>query len=171
LNGTRSIVGYFAVVCLGWIAPCYAAEPLAGLLACRTLSDAAARLACFDRETAALEAKVAAPAAAAAPRPVPRLDPTGQFGLPEHTVAKQEVAAGTRAVDAPKIEAHILQLSKTANGRAIFTLDNAQVWRQLVADVDVLAIPGDAVIISRGALGSYWLQTKSKRGCKVTRLR
>ena len=97
MNGTRSIVGYFAVVCLGWIAPCYAAEPLAGLLACRTLSDAAARLACFDRETAALEAKVAAPAAAAAPRPVPRLDPTGQFGLPEHTVAKQEVAAGTRA--------------------------------------------------------------------------
>jgi hypothetical protein len=204
------------MLCLLWIAPCRAADPLAGLLACRTISDAAARLVCFDRETAALDAKNAVPAAgapaaaapvaaaptaaaptaaapvaaaptaaaptaavptAAAPvatapgRPAPALDPKQQFGLPEHAVAEKEIAEGVRAADVSKIEAHILQLSQTANGRAVFTLDNKQVWRQLIADVTIFATPGDTVTISRGVLGSYWLQTKQGRGCKVTRVR
>ena len=189
------------MLCLLWIAPCRAADPLAGLLACRTISDAAARLVCFDRETAALDAKNAVPAAgapaaaapvaaaptaaaptAAAPtaatpvatapgRSAPALDPKQQFGLPEHAVAEKEIAEGVRAADVSKIEAHILQLSQTANGRAVFTLDNKQVWRQLIADVTIFATPGDTVTISRGVLGSYWLQTKQGRGCKVTRVR
>jgi hypothetical protein len=53
----------------------------------------------------------------------------------------------------------------------VFTLDNDQVWRQLAAEGDLLAKEGDAVTVSRGLLGSYWLQLKSGRGCKVTRLR
>jgi hypothetical protein len=46
-----------------WSAPGLAAEPLAPLLACRALADSAARLACFDRESANL---AGAPAAAGA---------------------------------------------------------------------------------------------------------
>ena len=166
------LLGASLVLCLfGW-ALCQAAEALSGLLACRALPDAAARLACFDRETAALAAKSASPAAQAiASPPAPVLDPKQQFGLPEHAVATQEVAAGTRAADAAKIDARIMQLSQTANGRAIFTLDNDQVWRQLVADADVLAKVGDRVTISRAVFGSYWLQTQQGRGCKVIRLR
>jgi hypothetical protein len=81
------------------------------------------------------------------------------------------VAAGTRAADASKIEAHLAQVAPAADGRVVFTLDNEQVWRQLVAEGELLAKQGDAVTISRGWLGSYWLQLKSGRGCKVTRLR
>jgi hypothetical protein len=33
-----------------------------------------------------------------------------------------------------------------------------------------MAKGGDAVTISRGLLGSYWLQLPSKRGCKVNRV-
>lgn len=168
--GVRWFIGHLVVICFAWIAPLCAAEPLGGLLACRGLADAAARLECFDRETAALEANTAA-RSAASPRPVRALDPKQQFGLPEQTVAKQEVAAGTRAAETAAIEVHISQVSQTANGRGIFTLDNGQVWRQVVADSEVLARQGDVVTISRGVLGSYWLQTKSKRGCKVTRVR
>jgi hypothetical protein len=46
-----------------WSVPCLAAEPLAPLLACRALADSAARLACFDRESATL---AGAPTAATA---------------------------------------------------------------------------------------------------------
>ncbi len=180
--------------------PSRASDSLAGLLACRDLADAAARLACFDREAAALgpsrkaagEAQAAAAAPAAAPliaatpgaaapvaaasapaaaHPAPALDPQQQFGLPERAVAAKEIAAGTRAADASTIEAHIVRLAREADGRMVFTLDNDQVWRQLIAEGELLAKPGDAVTISRGWLGSYWLQLKSKRGCKVTRLR
>ncbi len=186
-------------ICLAWSALCLASDAPAGLLACRSISDAAGRLACFDREAAALaptptasgaaspipppsSAPAASTSVAATPpasaavdstavRPAPVLDPQQQFGLPERAVAAKEVAAGTRSADATKVEAHLVGILPAVDGRAVFTLDNGQVWRQLSAEGDLLAKQGDAVTISRGALGSYWLALKSKRGCKVTRLR
>jgi hypothetical protein len=101
----------------------------------------------------------------------PPLSAEQQFGLPERTVAAKEVAAGTRASDAAKVEAHIATLAAAADGRILFTLDNGQVWRQLQAEGDLLAKPGDLVVVSRALLGSFWLSAPSGRGCKVTRLR
>ena len=193
-----------ALMSLAWTVPVRASDSLSGLLACRGIADGAARLACFDREAAALTpsntaaaASPAAPASTAAPsvaatssgttaaaaapaapapaaavpaHPAPVLNPEQQFGLPEHKVVEKEVAAGTRAADAQKIEAHIVGLIPAADGRWVFTLDNNQIWQQLLAEGDLLAKPGDAVTISRGWLRSYWLELSSKRGCKVTRL-
>jgi hypothetical protein len=199
MNMHRLSAACGTVICLAWSALCLASDAPAGLLACRNISDAAARLACFDREAAGLapaptasvaalpvpppssapaaSASVAAtplasaPAASTAVRPAPVLDPQQQFGLPERAVAAKEVAAGTRSADATKVEAHLVEIAPAVDGRALFTLDNGQVWRQLSSEGDLLAKQGDAVTISRGLLGSYWLALKSKRGCKVTRLR
>jgi len=172
---------------VSWGAP---AGSLDALLTCRSLADPTARLACFDRETATLSSEAAGPAArasaphaaaapsAAAPAapappaaPAGQPDPQKQFGLPEKKVAAQEVAAGTRAADAAQVEAHITQLAPAGDQRLVFTLDNGQVWRQLSVQGEMLAKAGDAVTISRGMLGSYWLRLNSGRGCKVTRLR
>jgi hypothetical protein len=112
----------------------------------------------------------ALPAADAVSRP-PALTPEQQFGIPERQVAEKEVAAGTRPAEATKIEARLAAISQSADGRLVFTLDNAQVWRQLAAEGELLAKAGDPVTVSRGWLGSYWLQLKEGRGCKVTRLR
>lgn len=182
-------------ICAALSAPCLASASLAELLACRDLADAAARLACFDREAAALApgpkagstppgaatpttppagASLSGPPTTVAPVPsrlAPALDREQQFGLPERAVAAKEVAAGTRAADVAKIESHIARVAPGADGRVVFTLDNAQVWRQVVPEGDLLSKPGDVVTISRGWLGSYWLQLKSGRGCKVARLR
>jgi hypothetical protein len=190
----RGWLGAVAAVVCG--APCLASGPLAPLLACRDLTDASARLACFDRESAALAAvpaaaavppKAAPPAAAppaaaaaaslatapAAAHPAgaaPPADAKEDFGLPEPVVAAKEVAAGTRAPEVSNIDAHLAAVSTGPNGRATFTLDNGQVWRQLLSEGDLLAKPGDPVAISRGMLRSYWLRLKSGRGCKVTRV-
>jgi pyruvate/2-oxoglutarate dehydrogenase complex dihydrolipoamide acyltransferase (E2) component len=200
MNGMKRsswCVAYGTILCLAGTVPCSASEPLAQLLACRDLKDAAARLACFDREAAALApaptaagaaptaATITAPAAApvtaspvsaapAAPAPAhaaPVLDPQQQFGLPERTVAAQEVTAGLRAAEVSKIEARLVSVATGADGRAVFTLDNDQVWRELSPEGDLLGRPGDAVKVSRGVLRSYWLQLKSGRGCKVDRVR
>jgi hypothetical protein len=69
------------------------------------------------------------------------------------------------------MSAHIARLSLASNGHTLFTLDNGQVWRQLLGDTDVSARPGDSVRISRGVFNSYWLQVQSGRGCKVARVR
>jgi hypothetical protein len=174
--------------------PSTAAEPLAGVLACRAITDSAARLACFDRETAALAsapalssaAAPAAPAAAAATpensatplraaaapaHAAPALDAQQSFGLSGSAIAAHEEVAGARPAKLAKIEGRIVALALTGNGRTLFTFDNTQVWQQLESDGDMLAKLGDSATISRGLLGSYWLQLKNGRGCKVTRVR
>ncbi len=171
-----------------WAAPAPPADPLAGLLVCRELPDPAARLACFDRETAALARMPRVPVAAApimtpattpgaattspAKPTAPPLTPDQKFGLSPSAIAANEDAAATKAPHEAKLQARITALALVGDGRALFTLDNSQVWQQLEANgTDVMAKLGDAVTISRGMLGSYWLQMKSGRGCKVTRLR
>jgi len=162
--------------------PCLAADPLAGLLTCRNLTDAGARLACFDRETAALarapaaaplaSAPITAAAASSAATPVSgAMTPEQKFGLSSGAIAAKEEAVGTRTPKDAKLQARITALALAGDGRTLFTLDNSQVWRQLEADgTDVMAKLGDTATISRGMLGSYWLQLKTGRGCKVTRL-
>jgi hypothetical protein len=202
---------YLLLGCLaGWLGcalPCAAAGPLDGLLACRTLTDSAARLACFDRETAALATApapslaavspnaAASPAAAAAPsaaatqaavappsgsttaiaappvRAAPVLDAQQSFGLSGSAIAAHEEAAGTRPQKLAKLEARVIALALAGNGRTVFTLDNTQVWQQIESSGDMLAKLGDSATISRGLLGSYWLQLKNGRGCKVSRVR
>ena len=147
-----------------------ASEPLTPLLACRTVADPAARLACFDRESARLLPAPAATATSAAPAAIPASNTKENFGLSEGAVAKKEVDSGARPKELSSIDAHIVAVSVTGVGLTTFTLDNGQVWRQLSAEGDLLAKPGDPVTVSRGAFRSYWLQTKSGRGCKVTRI-
>jgi hypothetical protein len=146
----------------------YAAQPLSGLMTCRMLTDDAARLACFDREAATLADSATMPPQ---PTSAPALDAKQQFGLPEHALMQKEIAAGTRPIAVNTIEARVAQLSRTSDGRSVVTLDNQQVWRQLTVDKDLLLKPGETVTISRGVLGSFWLETKQGRGTKVTRVR
>jgi hypothetical protein len=98
------------------------------------------------------------------------VDALQSFGLPEGQIAAQEVAAGARPAELSKIDAHLSAISVTVTGQATFKLDNGQVWRQLLAEGDLLAKPGDLVSISVGVFHSYWLQVKSGRGCKVRRV-
>jgi len=147
--------------------PSFAADPLAPLLACRALADSAARLACFDRESGNL---AGAPASVAAPASSSKdTSAKDNFGLSEGVVTQKEVAAGARPADINKIDAHLVTVSSTGSGLAIFTLDNGQVWRQLAPE-EMLARPGDQLTVTRGLLHSYWLQIKRGRGCKVTRI-
>jgi len=180
------------IAAIVWAAPSLAAEPLAPLLACRSIPDTLERVKCYDRESARLVpgAAVASPAAAASPAAVPTTIPTAapspeaaaapantaqaavaNFGLAQVEIAQKEVAAGTRAADLNSIQAHIARVSISGAGVATFALDNGQVWEQLLAEGDLLATPGLAVKISRGAFHSYWLQLKTGRGCKVKRIR
>jgi hypothetical protein len=158
------------VLCLAWVATCSAAEPLAGLMACRGLADAVSRLACFDREAAAL-ALVSPVAPAAQAAPVPMLDPQQKFGLSQSAIAAREAKAGSPSTEPSTIRAKLVQVAAGADGRLVFTLDNDQVWRQLGVEGELLARQGAGVTISRGVFGSYWFELDSGRGCKVTRLR
>ncbi|MDE2050543.1 MAG: hypothetical protein KGJ72_05945, partial [Gammaproteobacteria bacterium] len=139
--------------------------------ACRAISQSAARLACFDRESAGL---AAAHQAAAAPRTGPSgltLSPHQTFGLPEGAIEEREISAGVRARPLTRISARVSRLSESPDGRLVFALDNGQVWMELLPDRDLLAQPGETATIHRQLFGSYWMELQSGRGCKVTRVR
>lgn len=150
---------------------------LGTLLACRHIASDTARLACFDRTSATLaRAAASSPAMAStptAPAMKEALDPQRTFGLSHATVVQREAAAaGIHVKDASKITARIVHLGQGPGGRAVFDLDNGQVWEQLVPDgTDLYTKPGDSIEISRGWLDSYWLEAPSHHGCKVIRLR
>jgi hypothetical protein len=176
-----------------------AAGPLDGILACRRIANRPSRLACFDRESAALgkaarassreapEPHAAAseprgalphgvverngPARSGAPAAAASLDPQQTFGLPAAKILAREEAAERLPRQLDEITARVELVSRAGDGRDVFTLDNHEVWAQLVPDDDLYVKPGDVVKISRAALGSYWLAVQSRRGgCKVTRL-
>jgi hypothetical protein len=168
-----------AGLCLMWITP-VRASGVDALLACRKIAASAERLACFDRESAALTPAAVAPAAhagarrAAPPTPVAAaagLSPQQTFGMAPMQVLAREQAARKAPQALDRLSAHIAALGRAADGREIFTLDNHQVWSQLEPDAELGARAGDAVTISRGWLGSYWLSLESRHGCKVTRIR
>ena len=193
--GSRAIGAGTLVLALAFLAgaPSRAAGSLDGILACRRLADGSSRLACFDRESAALAHAAHSPVAAlhephTAPSPVAAaltqpsrgdtaargatLDPQQTFGLAPEKILAREEAARRLPPQLDHITAHVVFVSKTADGRDVFTLDNHEAWAQLVPGEDLYAKPGDVVRISRAMLGSYWLIVQSRRGgCKVTRLR
>lgn len=105
-----------------WNAPCPAAEPLAPLLACRALADAAERLACFDRETAhlagaapavAAAAAVAAPPGPSAPK-MPPASPTVSAPAPTGAPAAASGASQAAVAAAPANSKENFGLSATA---------------------------------------------------------
>jgi hypothetical protein len=52
----------------------------------------------------------------------------------------------------------------------VFTLDNGQVWRQSETRASFEARTGDAVKISRGGMGSFWLSTDTHNWTRVERV-
>jgi hypothetical protein len=146
--------------------PGFAADALGALLACRKIDAGAARLACFDRESAAL-AERGSPA-----KPHASLGSRETFGLAPLEVAARAEAAAHAPKPLDTMAAHITSIARAADGREIFVLDNSQVWVQLTADGNWLeARTGEQVNISRGWLDSYWLSLSGHRGFKVTRVR
>jgi hypothetical protein len=144
-----------------------AAEPsTAALKACAKVTDATARLACFDREIAALTAEESPPKAPVAAR----LSPQQKMGLSPARVEELESKAGAPP-KVTELQAHIAKVSEDALGRGVFTLDNGQVWQQSEAALNFPVRSGDAVTITSGVLGSFWLSTGPRSAVRVKRLR
>ena len=151
-------------------------DALAEIAKCTDLSDPAARLKCFD--AAAPRARSAlAEAQAREKRGI--LDWFG-FGRPSKPVTRPEEfgkpAAPAEPGEVTQIAATVVEFAKTPRGKAIFILDNGQVWRQLDSDaIDVIEpAPGKPmkVTIEVGFLGSYNLSVDGRNAIvKVRRLK
>ena len=197
----RRLSRSWALAAAAWGATAVAvAEPVpAALQACERITEDSERLACFDREIAALSAayrpaatagagavaaasaaaapsaKAAAPAAsAAAPTAsaAASLTPQEEMGLSSAGIRKLEVEKGISPAAKPprELTAHLASVSRNSAGREVFTLDNGQVWRQSETRARFEAHAGDAVKIAPGGMGSFWLSTDVHNQTRVVRV-
>jgi hypothetical protein len=141
----------------------------ADVKACRQMSDASRRLACYDAlllpaEAAGKTANAAASAPTVAP-PAPRAAPVATFG--------QE---SVKPADAP---AELKQIESRIRGRFAgwgpstrIELDNGQVWRIVDGSSASYDLNNPKAVVHRGMLGAYYLEIEGIGfQVKVTRVR
>ena len=128
-----------------------AADALSEFTRCAGIAQPSERLKCFDTAAQGLAS------------PPPKAE---GFGKPPPP----------RPDEITQIRATVLELARTARGRAVFILDNGQTWRQIDGDdTDVPEpLPGKTmkVTIAAALLNSYSLTIEGRNGLiKVRRLK
>jgi len=163
------------------------AELADALIDCRALASAVARLDCYDQladtqtattnqatqtgtvERAAPTAAAIETAATATMESTADASQEAFFGKNEAEIRKSaRESAGTTEID--QMDARVSEVRKSATGKAIITLDNGQVWKQI--DSSRLRLSSDdQVTIRRASLGSFMLyKTGSKSLMRVKRI-
>ena len=173
---SRILISVAGVLALAAATPAHsAAQPdiSAGLASCASESDAAARLACYDRLAKGVPTS-------ASTRTVQETEPdvaqpagaNDTFGVAGSEVARKRGAEEEKNKPASekvdRLIARVTAIDKGARGELVVTLDNGQVWLQKEAQYLPLET-GDHVTILAGALGSYRLIVAG-RATPVTRI-
>ena len=146
---------------------------LGKVLDCRALTDAAARLACFDAAVASLDEAVAGGEVAVVDREAVRKTKRGLFGFTLGDLPLFGHRDGDDKAEADEVKEITATLRAVGVGPDgyIFTLEDGARWEQ----TDSLTLgrrprPGDQVTIKRMALGSYKLSFKIGPSMKVRRI-
>ena len=144
------------------------ASPLVdAVVACRTETGEARRLACFDRAAAALGAASGRGELVVLGREDVRRTRRSLFGfnLPDAPLF------GGRIKDEPvrEIEAVIKGVRGDGYGRYTITLEDGAVWRTTEAGRGTPR-PGASVLIRRAALGSYFMSVGGRAGVRALRV-
>ena len=140
-------------------------DTLPEIARCAGIADSAARLKCFD--AAALRAD-SARAAHQAEEPRGRVEGLEHSGPPQTVTRTEDFGKPPPPPKITQITATVLELARTARGRAIFILDSGQVWRQLDGDDTDVQDPQPGkpmkVSIKRAFLANFNLTIEGRNG-------
>lgn len=173
----RTIVPVF-IAALATAAPAAAedrqpAEPelYRRMVACKDLADAAERLACYDRQVAAFDTATRNRDIVIADREEVRKTRRGLFGFTAPLGRLLGFGAGDEDQDAVKrLETAVVSVS-SRDGNLVLTFAEAGTWEQN----DRYGFPlrpkaGDKAVITRGALGAYFVSVDGMAGIKMRRV-
>lgn len=137
------------------------------LMACRTIAAAQDRLACFDRETNAMQQAIASKNLVFVDREKVRAASRSVFGFSVPNLGG--LFGGDDEVK--QIESTVTRSGRNADGGWVFYLADGSVWSQ--TDDWPLGLPperGDKVVVSRGLMGSFRLRLNKQPEIKVRRI-
>lgn len=147
------------------------------LTSCRAISDASARLACYDAlpltAPVAISSPVAKAAPVATPAPAAAIAPTSAVAAVAPSASSEQAFGMERKIEQTLPEQMDMQVKTvryTARKKLQLEFTNGQRWEQTGTD-SVSIKAGDQCVIRRGMMSGYYLQTsRSNRTMTVKRL-
>jgi len=142
------------------------------LTACRAVTGDAERLACYDRQVAALEAAEASREIAVVDRQQIRSTRRSLFGLtlPDLGIFGGDDDEGEDGAAVNEINSTVRSTGVGSDGRTIFRLEDNSLWVQTDGRPGY-ARNGEAIRIRRAALGSFIANIGGRIGIRVVRQR
>jgi hypothetical protein len=140
-----------------------AAEPLpVQLETCTRMSRDSERLACYDQAIALIKS-------GSTREPAP--SPENMFGANGDIAPAAASPTDVKREELKQISGAVTSLHRTDDGMIVVALDNGQLWRQQDKDAVLVISPGDAVIVTRAALGTFRITDKRGRSARFKRVR
>lgn len=137
---------------------------------CRDLADAAARLACFDREVGELQAADAGREITFADKETVKKTRRGLFGfdLPDFGL----FGGGDDDDRIKSVETTVASVSNTSDGGYRIAMADGSVWAQIDNKRMPLAPrPGQKIVIKSASFGTYFLSLEGRASIRVRRER
>ncbi|MEO8455916.1 MAG: hypothetical protein ABI454_12230 [Sphingomicrobium sp.] len=138
------------------------------LIGCRSIADSAQRLACYDREAAAVSKAIASKDLVVIDKARATAAKRSLFGF---SIPNFGGLFGGNDNDVKQIESTIASVGHNAEGGWLLKLADGSTWTQI--DDAELGLPperGEKVTVSRGSLGSFYIQLGKQPGFKVKRI-
>jgi hypothetical protein len=138
------------------------------LMACRAIASAQDRLACFDRETAAMDQAIASRDLVFVDKERARAAGRALFGF---SIPNFGGLFGGGEDEVKQIDGTVTKFGRNEFGGWVFYLADGSIWNQM--DDWPLGLPpraGDKVVITRGIMGSFRLRLNKQPEIKVKRI-
>ncbi|KTE05498.1 hypothetical protein [Sphingopyxis sp. H115] len=136
---------------------------------CREISDAAARLACFDREVGELQAADTQREITFADKETVKKTRRGLFGF---DLPDLGIFGGDDEDKVKSVETTVASASNTPNGGYRIEMADGSVWVQIDNNRMPLAPrPGQKILIKTASLGTYFLSLEGRPSIRVRRER
>ena len=136
------------------------------LMSCRTITAADQRLACYDRESAAMQQAITNQDLYMVDKEKARAAGRSLFGF---SVPNFGGLFGNND-QISQIDGTIKSTGRNSDGGWVITLEDGSVWSQTDDWPGFDPRRGKKVIVKRGTLGSFWLSIAGQNGIKVKRV-
>ncbi len=149
------------------------ARPVAALQHCRTLTDASARLVCYDKAVDALSAATAANEVVIVERTDVRKARKGLFGftLPRIGFLTGRPDSAEDRTDEAQLETTITASHNFGYGKWRFTVEGGASWETTETNMGFDdPLPGRKVLLQKGALGGYFAKVGKGRRVAAKRI-
>ena len=178
--GQAGLAVALAAATLGFATPSAAAKPagpdraaiLQTLLDCRAKTDPQVRLACFDAAAAQFDTAATKGDVVVVDREQIRSMKRQAFGLSLPSLSMLTPGGATKDEVDERLEVLLDQVQVGQDGHMLFTFDDGAVWRQFdQSELWPKPKKGMKGVVTRGAVGSFFLSLDGKPGVRVQRQR